>query len=158
MQHDMASKGHNEKRYIEDPGAMMAEHPNMVRWVQAAIMVLGIWLITSGTTFQYNDSSMLWSDVLSGIAMIGIAAFSLKFPKLAWVTYVNALVGVWLLIAPLVFWAPHPAVYANDTLIGTLLIAFSFVIPMSMTMPGPDVPPGWSYNPRLGSREGRSLL
>lgn len=147
MQHDMGSMHHNEKRYIEDPGAMMAEHPNMVRWVQAAILLLGIWLITSPTTFQYNNTAMLWSDVLSGIAMIGIAAFSLKFPKLAWVTYVNALVGVWLLLAPLVFWASNPAVYANDTLIGMLLITFSFVIPMSMSMPGPDVPPGWSYNP-----------
>jgi uncharacterized membrane protein len=32
-------------------------------------------------------------------------------------------------------------------LIGMFLITFSFVIPMSMSMPGPEVPPGWSYNP-----------
>lgn len=147
MQHNVGSMNHGDHRYVEDPGAMMAEHPNMVKWVQAAIFVLGVWLITSPTTFQYDNAAMLWSDVVSGIAMIGIAAFSLKFPKLAWVTYGNALVGVWLLLAPLFFWASNPAIYANDTLIGTLLITFSFVIPMSMSMPGPDVPPGWSYNP-----------
>ena len=144
---NMHSTNHNDKRYIEDPGAMMAEHPNMYKWIQAAILVLGVWLITSPMTFSYNNSLMLWSDVLSGVAMVGIAVFSLKVPKMAWVTYVNALVGVWLLLAPLAFWASNPAIYANDTLIGMLLITFSFVIPMSMSMPGPDVPPGWSYNP-----------
>jgi len=85
---------HGEKRYVEDPGAMMAEHPNMVKWVQAPILILGVWLITSSTIFQYTNLLMLWSDVFSGIVIIGIAVFSLQFPKLAWVTYVNALVRI----------------------------------------------------------------
>lgn len=137
----------DDKKYIEDPGAMMAEHPNMYAWVQPVVMVLALWLITSPLVFQYNDSPMLWSDVITGIVMFGIAAFALKVKRFAWVTYVNALVGVWLILSPLFFWAPNAATYMNDTLVGTFLIAFSFVIPMSMPMPGPDIPPGWSYNP-----------
>lgn len=56
-------------------------------------------------------------------------------------------------MAPLVFWTPLPVAYHNDTLIGTLVIAFSVLVPMmpgmSMAgmMGGPDVPPGWSYSP-----------
>jgi uncharacterized membrane protein len=56
-------------------------------------------------------------------------------------------VGLWLAFAPLVFWAPDAAAYANDTLIGMLVITFAVLVPMMMTMPGPEVPPGWSYNP-----------
>lgn len=61
--------------------------------------------------------------------------------------------GVWLLAAPLVFWTPDAAVYANDSLIGALLVALTILIPM---MPGmsregmmddTDIPPGWTYCP-----------
>jgi uncharacterized membrane protein len=60
---------------------------------------------------------------------------------------VNSLVGVWLLAAPLIFWSPDAAAYVNDSLVGILVIAFSLIIPMGHSMEGPDVPPGWSYNP-----------
>jgi uncharacterized membrane protein len=52
-----------------------------------------------------------------------------------------------------VFWTPNAAVYANDTLIGALVIALTILIPM---MPGmsregmmddTDIPPGWTYCP-----------
>lgn len=45
----------------------------------------------------------------------------------------NTAVGVWLLFAPLFFWAPSAAVYANDTLVGALVITRSILVPM---MPG----------------------
>ncbi|HEX21747.1 MAG TPA: vitamin K epoxide reductase family protein, partial [Actinobacteria bacterium] len=62
-------------------------------------------------------------------------------------------VGSWLLFAPLVFWTPLPAAYANATLVGSLVIAFSILVPMmpGMSMSGmmgkPDIPPGWNYTP-----------
>lgn len=60
-----------------------------------------------------------------------------------------------MLFAPLVFWSSDAGAYANDTLVGALVIAFSVLIPMMpsrahhevMMAPGPDTPPGWSYNP-----------
>ena len=97
---------------------------------------------------------MAWSDVLSGLAVI---AFSLLAAdprrRFSWTQWANAAVGFWLLFAPLVFWTPLPAAYANDTLVGMLLIAFAVLVPMmpgmSMAgmMGGPDVPPGWNYTP-----------
>ena len=70
-----------------------------------------------------------------------------------WAQWANATVGCWLLFAPLVFWTPLPEAYANGTLIGALVIAFSVLIPMmpGMSMAGmmgkPDVPRGWAYTP-----------
>lgn len=144
---DLKQKAKAKADYVEDPGAMMLEHPNMYKWVQAAVVILGLWLVTSPLTFDYRSRGLVWSDVLSGAAAILIAGLALAWPKKAWLSYANALVGLWLLFAPLVFWAPAPASYVTDTLVGSLLIAFAFVIPMSMEMPGPEVPPGWSYNP-----------
>jgi hypothetical protein len=56
---------------------------------------------------------------------------------LSW--HVGESVSIWLLFAPLVFWSPDAAGYTNDTLIGSLVIAFSVLVPM---MPGRISPHG----------------
>ena len=114
-----------------------------------AAIILGIWLITSPFALEYRSTALTWSDVISGTLVIGFATVTL-LRKSAWAPWANSLVGVWLLFAPLVFKAPTAAAYANDTLAGTLVIAFVLLMPgmpgMRM-LPGPDAPPGWSYNP-----------
>jgi hypothetical protein len=96
--------------------------------------------------------ALAWSDLVSGLLVILFGALALS-PRFSWAQWANTAVGIWLLFAPLVFWSPSAAVYANDTLIGALVIAFSILVPM---MPGmshesmmdeSDVPIGWSYCP-----------
>ncbi|GLQ54748.1 NAD-dependent epimerase/dehydratase family protein [Devosia nitrariae] len=145
-------------------------------WVHFLNMLLGLWLATSPFVFDTFDppafsdavmrvteerglwdpalrSSMnAWSDVVSGLLIIGFATLSLS-RKLAWAQWGTAAVGTWLLFAPLIFWTPSAATYANDTLIGALVIAFSILVPMmpGMAMEGmmddSDMPPGWTYSP-----------
>src|SRR3546814_1226145 len=88
------------------------------------------------------------SDVCS--SDLGTLALSARFKLAQWGT---TCVGLWLLFAPLFFWTPSAAAYANDTIVGALAIAFSVLIPM---MPGmshegmmdeSEVPPGWTYSP-----------
>ncbi|MCG3117846.1 MAG: vitamin K epoxide reductase family protein [Candidatus Manganitrophus sp. SA1] len=147
MGHSMESMKEDQKYYIENPGAMMLEHPSMYPWIQPIVMLLGVWLIFSPVTLGYRSTAMTWSDIASGAVAISIALFALILPRRAWVSYGNTFVGLWLLFAPLIFWSSDAAAYETDTLIGALLILFSFIIPMSMEVPGPEVPPGWSYNP-----------
>ena len=53
------------------------------------------------------------------------------------------------------FWAPTAYVYANDSLVGALVISLAVLAPMmpgkalhmAMMQPGPEIPPGWTYNP-----------
>ncbi|MFZ1700935.1 MAG: vitamin K epoxide reductase family protein [Pyrinomonadaceae bacterium] len=124
-------------------------------WPHFANMILGVWLITNVFALGYRSSPLQVSDSVSGILVVVLAILSvsgtgaIKF----WSPWVNSLVGVWLIFAPLVFWAPTSAVYSNDTLIGALVVVFAILAPgmpmakgMSME-PGPDVPHGWSYNP-----------
>lgn len=137
----------DDPKHVEDPGAMMAQAPGMYRWTQIAVVTLGLWLISSPLVYEYGAPALLWNDVITGLVMILIAGITLKFPRISWVSYINALVGVWLLLSPLIFWAKSPAVYSSNALIAVFLVTFSFLIPMGMPMPGPDIPPGWSYNP-----------
>jgi len=165
------------------PPAMTQQHMKGMRrmhfdmlWVHYLVIMLGAWLATSPFVFGSFDGTgysaavlrvtverglsdpalrSAWlgcSDVASCLLVMLFGAMSLS-PRLAWAQWANAVMGVWLLFAPLVFWATSAAAYANDTLVGALVIAFAILVPMmpGMSMAGrmdpSDVPRGWSYCP-----------
>jgi len=145
-------------------------------WVHFLNILLGAWLATSPFVFgsfwqetfpeavlrvtqdrglwdpALRSTMLAWSELASGILIMLFGALALS-PRFSWAQWINTVIGIWLLFAPLVFWAPSAAVYHNDTLIGALVITFSILVPM---MPGmshqsmmdrSDVPLGWSYCP-----------
>jgi uncharacterized membrane protein len=121
-----------------------------------ALIVLGAWLATSPTTFDYNDSALAVSDIVSGILIAGLAVLYLT-KQLSWTAWATTFVGLWLLLAPLVFRAPTAASYMSDTVAGILVITFVLLLPGDPGMqmhPGSDIPPGWSYNPSTWSQRG----
>lgn len=126
-------------------GPLMAWHVVAEHWVHIPVMSLGAWLLFSPVALAYRSPALAWSDMISGPLVILFAVLSMR--GWAWAPWANALVGLWVAFAPLVFWAPDPAAYANGTLVGVLIAAFSVIIPMRTEMPGPDIPPGWTYNP-----------
>ena len=131
---------------MPETGKMMLEMVAMSRWSQIPLLVLGLWLIVSPFSLGYRSVPMIWSDVISGILVMALAVIAFRTQRV-WAAWANTFVGLWLAFAPLAFWAPDAAAYANDTLVGALVIVFAVLIPMMMTMPGPEVPLGWSYNP-----------
>jgi hypothetical protein len=120
-------------------------------WVHYALMMLGIWLVFSHASFGYTSRALVASDILSGILLLLFALLSLN-PKRLWAPWASAAVGVWLQFAPLLLWAPDAAAYLNNTLSGAFIIALAILIPGMpgeplFRQPGPELPPGWSYNP-----------
>lgn len=156
---------------------MVADHRKLL-WPHYMNLMLGLWLITSPLTlgylsefvpdanqlrvmeerglpsFEWRNLAMTWSDIASGVLVVIFSALSAdSYRRFPWAQWANAFTGFWLLFAPLVFWTPLPEAYANDTLVGALVIAFSVLVPMmpGMSMEGmmgkPDIPPGWAYTP-----------
>lgn len=150
-------------------------------WVHFAAMLVGAWLIASPATLGMLDAAnvgvraaevtaerglapialrqqwLAWSDLASGALAIAFATLSLSW-RHRWAQWGTCAVGLWLVCAPLLFWAPSAAVYANDTLCGALLVAFSILVPM---MPGmgheamaepASIPAGWDYSPSTWSQ------
>jgi vitamin K epoxide reductase family protein len=118
-----------------------------VRWRGFLISALGLWLIATPLTFPTTSRPLFFSEIICGVVALIIGLLAVHFPLLAWV---GAGIGLWLELAPLIFWAPEAATYINDTFIGMLFLLFSFVIPDTPGAPqsdGAEVPPGWSYNP-----------
>lgn len=122
------------------------------RWAHFLNMALGTWLMTSPPILGYRDNAMAINDLIAGALVLAFGALSLS-RRMAWARFANAFVGLWLLFAPLVFWTPSAAAYLNDTLVGTLVIGLALLVrPMPgiglmASLKGPDIPPGWDYNP-----------
>lgn len=130
---------------------MAESHHQRTLWVYWTVVVLGVWLMTSPVTFGYESAALVWSDLISGALLVVFGLLSLS-PRRLWAPWAACFVGIWLQFAPLVFWAPTAVAYVTDTLIGSLVIALTVLIPgmpgmMNMMEMGPEVPPGWSYNP-----------
>lgn len=165
--------GHDHEQMT--PREMTRAYHLQTLWIPLLLLVLAVWLVTSPFTFGYADPSQAgprvgevtqarglapvdtrgqWttvSDVASGALLAVFALLSLR-PGRVWSRWAACLVGVWLLFAPLLLWAPTPAAYLNATLVGALVIALTILIPrmpgmMLVMRPGPEIPLGWSYNP-----------
>ena len=131
---------------------MAEERHRRTLWCHFANAALGLWLIFSPSAFGVADARMAASDIVTGLLILVCGLFSLSRGA-GWARWACAALGSWLLFAPLVFWTPSAAVYANDTLVGALVIAFAVAVPAAPGVSpaaraaGPDVPPGWDFNP-----------
>lgn len=156
----------------DDP---VLRHRARTLWVPATLALLGVWMLFAPATFGYGDPAqvtaevaevtadrgladvatrgawMTWSDAASGILLVVFALLWLA-PRRFWAGWAACLVGLWLMFAPLVFWAPDESAYLNGLIVGGLVVALTVLIPgmpgmVAIMQPGPEQPPGWTYNP-----------
>lgn len=121
-------------------------------WGHFLNFALAFWLITAPFILGYQSKPIIICDVLTGFLLAGNSLLCLSW-RLAPLRWISAIFGVWLIFAPLIFWAPSAASYLNDTLIGALIIGFSVLIRPSIgiapnaALTGPIIPPGWDFSP-----------
>ncbi|CAE6509148.1 Nucleoside-diphosphate-sugar epimerase [Nitrosomonas nitrosa] len=121
-------------------------------WAHFLNMGLAFWLITAPFTLAYESQAMVWSDVVSGFTLLVLSFISLSW-RFGLVRWLCGAVGLWLLCAPLIFWAPTAAGYLNDTIVGMLVIGFAVLtrpepgVAAVAAQTGPTIPPGWAYSP-----------
>ena len=110
-----------------------------------ANILLGLWLIGTAPALGMTAPALLWNDLESGAAIMVFSALAMRH---AWAAWTVSSVGLWVMSAPLLFWASNAAVYNNDLLIGALVVTFAVIVPqLGHDAPGSGFPPGWSYNP-----------
>jgi nucleoside-diphosphate-sugar epimerase/uncharacterized membrane protein len=155
--------------------ASQARRFEMTLWAPFVNAALGLWLMFAPFAFGLFDGgpevlapALGWdlpptgvrnawlgiSEIASGLAILVCSLAGLA-PGRRWLHWVVAAVGVWLLMAPLVFWTSSPAAYANDTLLGLLVPALAVMIPgppgvgMRAMSSDDDRPLGWTYSPSV---------
>ena len=155
---------------LDERRELLEQHHQRTLWVYWTIILLGLWTLLSPLTFAYDlgtvspaggrsvwlglesrIAAMKWSDIVSG-ALLMISGWRSLRPDRPISLWICCFVGIWMNFAPLLFWAPTAVAYLNATIVGSLIIALTILIPgmpnmiMYMKM-GPETPPGWSYNP-----------
>ena len=168
-----------ERLAEEGPGprdveAELRERHRQTLWAHLANVALGAWLVLSPFAYglfdpapnaapppaaghplsppELRDAWLGLSEMASGAAVILFSATAMARLR-SWAQWAAAAVGIWVLLAPLVFWTTSPAAYAVDTLVGMLVVVFAVMVP---AQPGisrdalasdSDLPLGWSYSP-----------
>tara|TARA_R110000823_G_scaffold27609_25_gene80627 strand:- start:48640 stop:51099 length:2460 start_codon:yes stop_codon:yes gene_type:complete len=142
-----------------DPEALRKRHERNYRqahannlWGHLLNTGLGAWLLVGWLSLGYESEILIASDIFSGLAIIVLSLLSLswRLPLARWMT---AAVGLWVVSAPLLLWAPTAASYLNGTLVGSMVIGFSVLtrpapgVSPAAALTGPTIPPGWQYSP-----------
>ena len=123
-------------------------------WAPFINAMLALWLLFSPVTLGYQEKWMVWSDLAAGSLLLVFSMLSVSQAQWGRLSrWICAVIGLWLVSAPLIFWAPTSAAYLNGTLVGTLVMCFALVVrpfphasPVA-TLTGPVIPPGWSFSP-----------
>ncbi len=123
-------------------------------WAHMLNVGLAFWLLTAPFILAYESHKMVVSDVMSGVLLLVFASLSLYW-RMGVCRYLAGAVGLWVLGAPLLFWAPTAGAYLNGTIIGLLIMGFALCsrpspgVACVASETGPNVPPGWDFNPSL---------
>jgi nucleoside-diphosphate-sugar epimerase/uncharacterized membrane protein len=128
-----------------------AQHANN-RWAHFVNIALGCWILVQPVIVEVTEPLLFWSEIVLGAALILFASLSLSW-RATWARWASAAAGAGIMAVPFLFWTENPASFLSDTLVGAL--AFGLAVgtrpepgtSVVASMTGPDIPPGWSYNP-----------
>lgn len=97
-----------------------------IRTASGLNVILGIWLIIAPFIFAMTGAAF-WNDILVGIFVLILASTRVSRPtastRLA--SWTNAIVGIWLILAPFVLGYLSVAQVWDDIAVGVLLLILS---------------------------------
>ncbi len=128
--------------------SMIGSEREKLGWLASIFTIfLGVLLFFNPFAMKEIESGEFWSQIISG-SLITLFATLTLIPTLRWMRWINALMGAWIMLSPLIFETASTAAYSSDTLIGALVMLASVYTPSSPSeYEGKGIPPGWSYNP-----------
>lgn len=93
-----------------------------ISMASGANMVLGIWLIVSPWLLGYASQAAMWNNVIIGAVVVVLAWSRLAMRSRAGApSWLNLLLGVWLIVAPFVFVDVTVGQRWNSIIVGALL-------------------------------------
>jgi SPW repeat len=86
-------------------------------------ILLGIWVLVSPFVLAFHSSKAVWSNVITGV-IVGILAlvrWSMHQPGWSWL---NLMLGIWLVVSPFVLFASGAAMW-NNVIVGIIIAALA---------------------------------
>jgi len=97
-----------------------------IRLASGANLLLGLWLIGAPFALGYaTDAVPKWNAIGAGLLITTFAAVRLGVPsRSAWMSWVNAALGAWLVAAPILLNYRPGAAFLNDVVTGLAIALF----------------------------------
>jgi nucleoside-diphosphate-sugar epimerase len=136
------------QRYRQQFAAELSDN----RWPHFVNIALGSWLFTQPILINVQEPLLRWSEMGLGIMLMIFAMIALSERGTA-ARWICAGIGAVVMAIPFLFHTGNAAAYLSDTLVGALIFGFAVCTkpepgPSALAaLTGPDIPPGWSYNP-----------
>ena len=148
----------------KNPEKLRARHEAQIRtehranrWAHFVNMGLGTWLMTQPLLINVTEPLLRWSEIVLGAMLIVCAGAALSW-RASSARWLCAGIGALVMGVPFLFATGNAAAYLSDTLVGALIFGFAVCtkpepgVSAIAALTGPDVPPGWSYNPSTWSQ------
>jgi len=97
-----------------------------IRSVAGINFILGIWLIISPWIFSYTSSGAKWNQFGFGIGVAVLAIIRYALPRTSWASWVNGLIGIWMIIAPFILSYNRAVAYWNEIIVGIVVAVLAF--------------------------------
>ncbi len=103
----------------------MNQDVKVLSWIT---VVLGVWLIIAPFILTFPSAVAMWNSIIVGVIVLILswirAANPASSPGLSWI---NAILGLWLIVAPFVLNMATTTMSArwNDIVLGIAVIVFS---------------------------------
>lgn len=137
--------------------AQVAREHSANRWAHFLNVGLGVWLLTQPFAITVPERGLAMAEMALGAALILFAGLALSW-RAQWARWACAAIGALVMAAPFLFWTESSADYLSDTLAGIFIFGFAVCTrpepgpSAAAALTGPDVPPGWDYNPSQWSQ------
>jgi hypothetical protein len=97
-----------------------------IRTASGLNVILGIWLVVSAFILATTGAE-LWNNLLVGVFVLILASTRVSTPTISTkpLSWINALVGLWLIVSPFVLDYASLAETWNDIGVGVLLLIFA---------------------------------
>lgn len=73
---------------------------DQARTLSGINVLAGIWLIIAPFILQYNSTGNKWQEIIFGIIIAILGLVRLAAPNVSWPSWINLLIGIWMIIAP----------------------------------------------------------
>lgn len=87
--------------------------------------LFGLWLIISPYILNYTTTQAKWQQTVAGVIIAGLAIVRFSVPHIQWPSWINAIIGAWMIIAPFATGYQTASSHWNEVIFGALVLIVS---------------------------------
>jgi peptidoglycan/LPS O-acetylase OafA/YrhL len=101
------------------------------RTLNGLTILAGVWLVLAPFILSYSSSVNAWQEFILGIAVVIFGFMRLTMPRIAWPSWTNTLIGIWIIAAPWIMTGTTPRGRLNEFITGAIVAILGYASAVS---------------------------